>query len=939
MITKRFIFHLFFTLFTFLRCPFFSFGQTACTNGTAATFPCNNITLMSSMSLQELGASSANDIWGWTSPNTNKEYAIIGLNNGYAFVDISDPSTPIKIGNLPTSSGNSDWGDVKVNDNYAYLVSEASGHHIQVFDLLQLDGIDNPPIIFDDEHYSLVTIGNGNCHNIVIDEESNFAYSVGTRSLCSGGLVAFDLSNPANPSFAGCFSADGYSHDAVCFVYRGIDTEHIGKQICIGFNENTYTIVDMTDKTNPIQIARAGYGNVRYTHQGWITDDHRYLLLNDEGDERGAGVNTSTYIFNLSDLDNPSYIDTYTGSSTSIDHNLYVKGSYVYEANYAEGLRILDITDIANGNLNEVAYFDFYPSHNNASFISVWSSYPYFKSGNVVVSDFEEGLYVVQPQLPHFVMTLSSLGVQNVCTSQDAVFEIDLSAYAGFSNLVSLNVTGLPTGATATFSNNNPNPNGNTRLTISNLDEAGKYSLLVTATASGSLNQKIALGLIVEGSTPTPILELPENGATAVSTSPELTWSVPFGSSIYDVEVATDAAFNQVVFTQNQIDGLSFMVPNLAAQTTYYWRVRGATSPCSPNAPWSTTFSFLTENIVQTTVASQDIPISISSTGMSTITSTINIATTGIISDINMTNLEIQHTYIGDLVVTLRSPSGTEITLLDRPGEPSSNSGCRQNNILVDFDDAAILDYHTLEGTCNTSNSSTTYAIEGSFQSMQALSAFHGEEMQGDWVLSISDAYSRNGGSLESWSLELFSSDIALPIAFLNFDAVAQKNSIVLAWSLENNPTIKHFVLERRHAAIDDFERIADFDAAHRTIFNYEDKAVKAGIRYYYRLRYENEAGKESFSKVVAANLPSNATFQLLPNPTRHKVQLIINSLEKAEQVRITLFSLDGKLLTQKEVVPLENVYWLDLKGLAKGVYWVKVQRAKSIGVERLIIN
>lgn len=374
-------------------------AQTFCSGGMAAGYPCDNIDLMSHVSLSAMGCSEGNDIWGWTDPLTNNEYAIFGCSDRTTFFDITDPVNPIFLGTLIShNNSSSPWRDLKVYNNHAYIVSEASGHGVQVFDLTQLRSVASPPATFSETAH-VSNLGNGtsisNSHNIVINESTGFAYTVG-NNICSGGLVVLDLSSPASPAYAGCFSADGYTHDAQCVIYNGPDATYAGKEICFNSNENTLTIVDVNNKSSMLEISSIGYTGNRYAHQGWLTDDHQYFLMNDELDESNNGHNTRTYIWDVRDLDNPSLIGSYTAAVASIDHNLYIQGDKAYLANYRSGLRILDISDIANGNLVEEGYFDIYPSSNSASFNGAWSNYPYFSSGSIIVSGIEQGLFVLQ---------------------------------------------------------------------------------------------------------------------------------------------------------------------------------------------------------------------------------------------------------------------------------------------------------------------------------------------------------------------------------------------------------------------------------------------------------------------------------------------------------------------------------------------------------------
>lgn len=384
---------LFFTLT--LIYSFQLFSQTPCSGGFASIFPCNQIDLYSNLTITQLGGTATaegNDIWGWTDPLDNKEYAIIGLTSHTAFVDITNPVSPIYLGKLPTATVNSIWRDIKVYNNHAFIVSEASGHGMQVFDLTRLRNVVSPPVTFtQDAYYN----GFGRCHNIVINEATGYAFAVGTSTF-GGGPHFVNIQNPTNPVAAGGYSAEGYTHDAQVVVYNGPDTEHIGKEIFFGANETEAVVLDITNKATPILISTFTYTNADYVHQGWLTDDQKYFILGDETDESTYGFNTKTVVIDYTDLDTPTLKTNYFGPTNAIDHNGYVDGNDFYLANYRAGLRIIDISDINNGNLNEVAYFDTFPTSNTANYNGAWSVYPYFSSGSIIVSDIERGLFVLK---------------------------------------------------------------------------------------------------------------------------------------------------------------------------------------------------------------------------------------------------------------------------------------------------------------------------------------------------------------------------------------------------------------------------------------------------------------------------------------------------------------------------------------------------------------
>lgn len=382
--------------------PYILGGSTDCSGGFADIFPCGNVDLLAHIPLTDIGNGSGSDSWGWVDPLTNKEYAIIGRSNGVAFMDISDPANVVFVGNMPRPSGvsNSVWSDIKVFQDHAFMVADfASGHGLLVFDLAQLRNISNPPATFS----PLTTYNDfSSAHNIAINVDTGFAYIVGSNT-CSGGLHMVNIQSPANPTFAGCFSSDGYTHDVQCVIYNGPDTDHQGQEICFASNEDTVTIIDVSNKQNPAQISRPSYSRAGYTHQGWLTEDHRYFLLDDETDESNFGSiqTTRTLTFDFTDLDNPVLAGEFFADGPAIDHNQYVVGNFTYQANYRRGLRILQIDDPSTGALSEVGFFDTFPEGDGNGFSGAWNVYPFFPSGNVLISDFNRGFFLVRPNLPN----------------------------------------------------------------------------------------------------------------------------------------------------------------------------------------------------------------------------------------------------------------------------------------------------------------------------------------------------------------------------------------------------------------------------------------------------------------------------------------------------------------------------------------------------------
>jgi choice-of-anchor B domain-containing protein len=376
-----------------LPIPYSMAEPADCERGKADIFQCKRVDLLGHVGLPAVGApQSANDVWGWFDARTGREYGLMGHSLGTTFVDVTDPRAPIVVGTLPTETVETAWRDIKVYGNWAYIVADGAPQHgVQVFNLKRLRRAAPPEVFAPNRVYD----GVGSSHNIAINEETGYAYAVGSDT-CEGGLHMIDLRRPARPTFAGCFSEDGYTHDAQCVVYGGPDATHVGREICFNANGDTLTIVDVESKVAPLELSRTGYDGARYVHQGWLTRNHRYFLLDDELDEIFDDHATYTYVFDVQDLDSPTLVGHFTSTSTAIDHNLYVRGAYVFQANYRSGLRILRIDDLAEAQMTQVAFFDTYPADDLPEFDGAWSVYPYFESGNVVVTSQREGLFVVR---------------------------------------------------------------------------------------------------------------------------------------------------------------------------------------------------------------------------------------------------------------------------------------------------------------------------------------------------------------------------------------------------------------------------------------------------------------------------------------------------------------------------------------------------------------
>ena len=572
------------------RDPLFN---TPCSDGMAGEFPCSQIDLQAFLPLDMFAdAASGNDSWGWTDPTTGTEYVLMGLNNGTAFVDISQPASPVIVGMLPTHTVSSSWRDMKVYANYAFIVADLSSDHgLQVFDLTQLRNVDAAamPMTFTETAYYNEF---GDAHNIVINEQSGFAYAVGSDT-CRGGLHMINIQDPLHPQFAGCYADDGYTHDARCVMYHGPDLAYNDHEICFNSNEDTVTVVDVSDKAAPKMLSRVATAENHYVHQGWLTEDQRYFLQDDELDELLDKHNTRTYMWDMADLDAPSLVGMYTSALTSTDHNLYVLGSHVFEANYTSGLRVLDLAGLPNGDLQEVAYFDTEPDNDSSRTRSAWNVYPFFKSGSVAVSTITEGLFILKPHLPPEFTLNSDDNLVAICRAEESESTwqtgVTLTYLNGYSEpQPTVAIAQAPAGIGSSLTEQ---PSSAALLTNSLSTQETLYTLSaqIPMTASGAFPVQVtattdamqkAVQVIFFAADAAPAAVTPQSGTAILPEAKGVfAWQADEQGLIYEFELATDSEFSHILDMIRTSDTHLTITMQLAAQTEYFWRVR-AVNPC-----------------------------------------------------------------------------------------------------------------------------------------------------------------------------------------------------------------------------------------------------------------------------------------------------------------------------------------------------------------------
>lgn len=339
-------------------------------------------------------------------------------------------------------------------------------------------------------------------------------------------------------------------------------------------------------------------------------------------------------------------------------------------------------------------------------------------------------------QASEFVMNYNAPTV-SACPPNNAVFTFTYNTFLGFNETTVFSATGLPAGATAVFNPATATTNSTVvTMTVSGLTSGmvGSYTVSAIGTAS-TVTKTNTLTLNVLSPTPNvTTLSSPANAATGVTASSNLSWvAVPGPGITYQIQIATDAVFTNIIDNVSGITTNSYTSSSLLSSTTYYWRVM-TVNVCGSSS-FSSPFSFTTNSCNM--LASVNVPVTISATGTPTVTSTLTVSTTGSITDINVVGLNGTHSYMSDLTFTLKSPAGTSVILF-------SGICTSQNDFNLSIDDAAPAGAIPCPPTTG-----------GTYQSQATLSAFNGQLAAGVWTLTVVDAFNQDGGALAGWGLSI----------------------------------------------------------------------------------------------------------------------------------------------------------------------------------------
>ncbi|MTB51846.1 reprolysin-like metallopeptidase [Lewinella sp. W8] len=542
-------------------------------------------------------------------------------------------------------------------------------------------------------------------------------------------------------------------------------------------------------------------------------------------------------------------------------------------------------------------------------------------TGNVFFNLSEQN-HVIVTDAGQPTVTLSPVGataISDCFSANDEVsFTFQTTSAGGASAPLSLSVTGLPAGASVVFVPDAPRPGGSFTATISGLSSvpAGTYPFSVNA-LSGEANLIADVEITKQsgGGGSGPVVFGPSGAG--IDLRPTLSGQNT-GADTYTIQLSEMPNFSDLLLDITTTEPEYTLSEYLVGNKTYYWRIRSAngTSGCGVSN-W-TEASFSTGDCL--VFSSSDAPVPISTGPPTQIAEmSVNVPVNGSILDLDVYQLEVDHTYLNDLEIRLISPQGNPTLLFDR--------SCGANdNLLMSFDD---------EASTNSFNCPPT--APGIFVRPPSapLSGYDGNSITGKWILEVRDLANLDGGSLNTFSLKACLENRSLPVSYVFFTAQAREKDILLSWETSEEEDNKGFYVERSNSINAPQWQTLGFVPAGAD-YQYADREALPNRDYFYRLRQTDLDGTVHYSDIRRARLGGGATdfLAVFPNPGDGMYSY---QHGLGEALPYSLFDGRGQLLESGELAPESGT--LHLRSRPNGVYYLRVRHAsfeKSIRLLKL---
>jgi subtilisin-like proprotein convertase family protein len=509
------------------------------------------------------------------------------------------------------------------------------------------------------------------------------------------------------------------------------------------------------------------------------------------------------------------------------------------------------------------------------------------------------------------------------CNGTAAGTVISTNGLNGFSDLINLSASGNPSGTTVVFGGNPIRAGASDSITLKGTIPHGIFDVTITGT-SGSIVKSRVIRFIVGTPTTAPVNVSPANNSIGNSLTPTFTWHPAVATQLYTLNISTSSSFATSVQTIDSIADTTYtLTKTLSDNSQYYWRVVPK-NQCGAGTP-STASLFKTYAIVcGDTVYSKDVPKTID-TVVTTVTSTLNITSGGAIQDVNVVGLRGKHSYIGDLTVSLISPSNTSVTLF--------SNECNDNKDFdISFDDQASHDI-----MCPINDKQVSRPTD-------SLSKFNNENSTGTWTLKIQDNFDGDGGSLSNWGLRIcISKAAALPVNWLSFTATKnQKNTVELQWATTNEINNSYYEIEKSSDGAS-FSNIGKINAGNNPAsidqYVFNDVRPYEGINYY-RLKQVDKDGRFTYSKIVSVTIDAlSSKYLVYPNPAIDLTT--VKMLSDAKDLSVKLTDASAKVVYKKTLKSIKagEELQIPIKGLARGLYILTLSTQNGIANEKILVQ
>ena len=534
---------------------------------------------------------------------------------------------------------------------------------------------------------------------------------------------------------------------------------------------------------------------------------------------------------------------------------------------------------------------------------------------------------------------------QTICSSNDVTYNFNYAQLA--ATTTNFSTSGVPAGASVSITPNTLSANGTFDVTLGNLSSvaAGGYSFSVIAdngleTESRSIRLKV---LHPDFSSYPQSLTSPANGTSAAPSVVSLTWPENLNAESYFVEVSTNPSFSSIAFSGTTTD-LNYALSGLTSETVYYWRVRPDNN-CS-NGNYSETFSFQTglEDCSPAAVTQTD---DTTIEDLSIVTSTLNYPDSFTIGDVNVT-VNYSHTWIGDVSLTIISPSGTRVSLIN------VLTCTDQTNFNLNFDDEAVNNID-----CATVN--TNYPSIETYKPVSPLSAFNGESSNGTWTLEISDEGSNDVGMLNEWTLNLcdiisatppnfinngFTPTLNATYTFLSTDieaSSASETAVQQVYTVVELPTVG--ILEKNSVAmnIGDTFTQNDVNTGEITYTNTETVVYDDQFKVDIKNAANGWLGNQEiiFNGTLSTNEFEFGSLSIWPNPVGEDLNIRLNNISGKLNIAVNLYDLQGRVIQNNLYKSSSNSFikTVNVNNLENGIYLLEIRQGNKKALKKIIVN